>query len=97
MSLTIMPGSSYSGRLLPLTETEALLRDRLREHVAVLAGDIGERNLWYWDAANYIEDRLTEAGYTPERQDFQSRLPTDSARGQWNRQGDYRSGGRVIR
>ncbi len=77
MSLTIMPGSSYSGRLPPLAETEVLLRDRLREHVAVLAGDIGERNLWYyrelWDAAQYVEDRLTEAGYTIERQDFQYR------------------------
>ncbi len=80
MSLTIMPGNSYSGRLPPLAETELLLRDRLREHVAVLAGDIGERNLWHYrelrNAAQHIEDRLTEAGYTPERQDFQSRGKT---------------------
>lgn len=44
--VTAMPGESYGGPLHPLTEGEAGLRDRLRRDVKVLAGEIGERNVW---------------------------------------------------
>ena len=53
---------------------------RLREHVEMLAGTIGERNLWRYTAltraAEYIAERLSASAYTPERQTFDvSRVP----------------------
>jgi len=53
---------------------------RLRAHVEMLAGAIGERNLWSYgaleQAAQYISTRLTAAGYTPRRQTFElAKLP----------------------
>jgi Zn-dependent M28 family amino/carboxypeptidase len=54
-----MPGRSHRGPLSPLTAEEAALRDRLRRHVAVLAGEIGERSLWrpaaLRSASQYLE------------------------------------------
>lgn len=48
--------------------------DDLRRTVGVLAGDIGERDVWHPDklahAANWIEDELTRAGYKVRRQIF---------------------------
>ena len=46
----------------------------------MLAGTIGERNLWSYgaleQAAQYISTRLTAAGYTPRRQTFElAKLP----------------------
>src|SRR3954467_15625215 len=38
-----MPGQSYRGPLLPLTEEESTLRDQLSRDVGALAGDIGGR------------------------------------------------------
>ena len=53
---------------------------RLRAHVEMLAGTIGERNLWSYgaleQAAQYISTQLTASGYTPRRQTFElAKLP----------------------
>ena len=49
---------------------------RLRAHVETLAGTIGERNLWQYDAlqraAAYITDTFTAQGYSPSRQAFEA-------------------------
>ncbi|MEW8627470.1 MAG: M28 family peptidase [Candidatus Thiodiazotropha sp.] len=74
--MTQMPGKPYSGPFQPLDEEEIELRDRLKEHVEILGGSIGERNVWHYDeleaAANYIRDRFLQYGYTPEIQLFNS-------------------------
>jgi Zn-dependent M28 family amino/carboxypeptidase len=66
-----MSDQSY-GR--PLTEDGEALRGRLEKHVSTLAGEIGERNIWYYDglveAAGYIEHALLSAGYEVGRQEF---------------------------
>ncbi|MDP2793573.1 MAG: M20/M25/M40 family metallo-hydrolase [Sulfurisoma sp.] len=65
--MTHMPGRSHSGPLPPLSVAETGLRERLGQHVAVLAGEIGERNLWRHEAleasAAYIEKAFQAAGY----------------------------------
>jgi hypothetical protein len=65
--MTNMPGDSRSGVLSPLSADEILLRDHLERHVTVLAGVIGERNVWRHDAleaaADYIEETLRQLGY----------------------------------
>jgi hypothetical protein len=70
-----MPGRSFSGPPPPLTPEEQELRQRLATHVRVLAGDIGERNLWRADAleaaAHYIGDRFRDYGYQVHRQSFE--------------------------
>lgn len=47
---------------------------RLRAHVEMLAGTIGERNLWHREAldraADYIAAQLVESGYAPEAHPF---------------------------
>ncbi|MEW8016271.1 MAG: M28 family peptidase [Candidatus Thiodiazotropha endolucinida] len=71
-----MPGKSYSGPFHPLDEEEVELRDRLKAHVEVLGGSIGERNVWHYSeleaAADYIRDFFVKYGYTPEIQVFNS-------------------------
>ena len=70
-----MPGKSYHGPLPALTQRETRLRDELRRHVEKLAGEIGERNLFRYDAltaaVEYLEDELTAAGYEVRRQPFE--------------------------
>jgi Zn-dependent M28 family amino/carboxypeptidase len=48
---------------------------RLRAHVEMLAGTIGERNLWHPEAlgraADYIMAQLVGSGYSPEAQPFE--------------------------
>lgn len=56
---------------------------RLLAHVEMLAGTIGERNVWRYDglqrAAEYIEAQLTHNGYEPRRQTFDvSRVPVSN-------------------
>jgi hypothetical protein len=72
-----MPGKTRTGPLPPLTGEEALVRDRLSRHVWTLAGSIGERNLWHYEAlgaaADYIERVFAELGYRPEDEPFESR------------------------
>lgn len=72
--MTSMPGRSHDGPLPPLTEEEAGLRDRLRAHVNVLAGDIGERNIDHPEAlesaALYLEKQLRDMGHLPAAQPY---------------------------
>jgi len=69
-----MPHRSYSGPFRPLSDEEAVLRDRLRAHVSVLAGDIGERNVWRSRAleasARHVERVLGDLGYPVTVQEF---------------------------
>jgi Zn-dependent M28 family amino/carboxypeptidase len=48
--------------------------DRLRAHVGALAGTIGERNIWRYDAlqeaAGYIAGEFLACGFTPVRQGY---------------------------
>jgi Zn-dependent M28 family amino/carboxypeptidase len=71
-----MPGRSYSGPFEPLDEDEVELHDRLKDHVAVLGGRIGERNVWHFSeleaAAIYIQSHFEEYGYSPEIQVLES-------------------------
>jgi Zn-dependent M28 family amino/carboxypeptidase len=53
---------------------------RLRAHVEVLAGAIGERNLWRYgaleQAAQYISSQLAAGGFEPRRQTYEiAKLP----------------------
>ena len=77
ISMTHMPGKSYSGPLPPLTVEESRVRDRLAAHVGRLAGDIGERNLWHYQAlsaaAGYIATTFEELGYRTVDEPFDSR------------------------
>jgi hypothetical protein len=67
-----MPGRSYAGVFQPLRAEEMALRDRLRQHVRILAGEIGERQLWrpasLERAAQYIEATWQAQGYEVTRQ-----------------------------
>lgn len=72
--VTGMPGRSYRGALAPLTHEEQRTRDRLSEHVRVLAEEIGERHVWRRDAleraADYVEASLTSAGLGVRSQEY---------------------------
>jgi len=67
-----MPGRSYAGEFQPIRADEMILRDRLRQHVHILAGDIGERQIWrpaaLERAARYIEMTWQAQGYHVARQ-----------------------------
>jgi hypothetical protein len=64
-----LPGKSYSGPLPLATSEEADVSERLRRHVQILAGDIGERNRArpeaYRRAQDYIVAAFRGAGYVP--------------------------------
>ncbi|MEE8429600.1 MAG: M28 family peptidase [Gammaproteobacteria bacterium] len=72
--MTNMPGTSYSGVLPPLTSEEAQLGEHLREHIARLAGEIGERNVWrdgtLEAAADYIEAAFREMDFAVSSQAY---------------------------
>jgi len=72
-----MPGTTYVGQAPPLSAGETEIHDKLQRHVSMLAGVIGERNVWHDDslkrAASYIRSVLEEAGYTVKTQPFSSR------------------------
>ena len=72
---TQMPGRSHEGPAPPLTDTELVLRGRLRSHVDQLAGHIGERNMRRYnalqEAARYIEEQLITAGYSVTSETYQ--------------------------
>jgi hypothetical protein len=61
-----MPGRSFKGPPASLTASEADLRDRLRNHVYMLAMEIGERNRQHYEgferARSYIEDQFKRMG-----------------------------------
>jgi len=70
-----MPGRSFSGPFPPLKDEETEVERRLREHVRILAGQIGERNVWQYDALQeaerYLDGKLRESGYSTAFQDYQ--------------------------
>ena len=70
-----MPGESYSGPLPSLSQGKSLLSDQLRLHVHKLAAEIGERNLFRYEALSaarvYLEEALTRAGYEVRPQEFE--------------------------
>ncbi|MEC4669708.1 MAG: aminopeptidase, partial [Nitrospirota bacterium] len=71
LTMIRMPGESHQGPLPPLTEEVRALERELRAHVDMLAGDIGERNLFHYDklvtAADYIRTMLSRSGYEVHR------------------------------
>lgn len=64
--MTVMPGASHRGALPAQTPGERSAEEALRRHVRVLAGEIGERNLWrptaLEAAAEYITSELRRSG-----------------------------------
>lgn len=70
-----MPGRSYSGALDPLDPYQARLRDNLKVHVEMLAGQIGERNMQHYDslnrAADYIRQTLEQREYKVSEDTYQ--------------------------
>lgn len=78
-----MPGESYRRALPPLSVEERRLEAELRAHVAMLAGSIGERNVYAHGrlgrAARYIETVLEGEGYRVGRQRYEVlRRPCDN-------------------
>jgi len=69
-----MPGKSYRGPFAALSPVEIGIRDRLKRHVRVLAGEIGGRsigNIGSLDAAaEYIRAELRAVGLTPADQSY---------------------------
>ena len=74
--MTGMPGKSWTAPVPPLSGEERLIHDNLRRYVGVLAGRIGERNVWHPEelagAALYIRDTLEGLGYEVRVQSFES-------------------------
>lgn len=74
--MIFMPGKSWSAVLPPLSGQEQLVRDNLKRHVDMLAGQIGERNVSQPEAlaaaASYIRNALGGAGYQVRIQPFES-------------------------
>ena len=71
-----MPGRSHSEPLAPVTQNELDILDRLKKHVQVLAGDIGERTVFRFSAleasAQYIEDQFRLQGHNVLFQEFEA-------------------------
>jgi hypothetical protein len=69
-----MPGQSFSGPLPPLTPEQTDLAASLRRDVDTLATKIGERNVDHpallARAADFLDEQLTAAGYTVQRQTY---------------------------
>jgi Zn-dependent M28 family amino/carboxypeptidase len=70
-----MPGTSFPGTAAPFTTEEKTLRAELVAHVQKLGGEIGERNLARYpelvEAARYIEDTLSDAGWKVDRDTYE--------------------------
>jgi Zn-dependent M28 family amino/carboxypeptidase len=71
-----MPGKTFKGHLPSLTAQQADLSARLREHVQMLGGDIGERNVYKPEkleyAAKYIEHVFARLGYETGKQEYEA-------------------------
>jgi len=69
-----MPGYSHKGPLPPPTSEDTGMEGRLREHVAMLAGSIGERNTMRYSAlqraAKYISAQFAASGYQAREQSY---------------------------
>ncbi len=70
-----MPLKSYAGPRVPLNPEETAWRDALKRNVEMLAGTIGERNVFrpkeYHAAADFVDHSLAQAGYRVNRQAFE--------------------------
>jgi len=70
-----MPGASIKSPLPDLSEVERALSTRLEADVRALSVDIGERNVFtpgsMGRTLDWIEGRLREAGYEPQRQGYE--------------------------
>jgi Zn-dependent M28 family amino/carboxypeptidase len=66
---TKFPGRSFTGALPAATDDQTELAARLRAHVEMLAGTIGERNVFHPDgllaAAAYLEKAFRDYGHEP--------------------------------
>jgi hypothetical protein len=73
-AVSSMPGESYDGSAAPLDAREERYRARLERDVAMLASEIGERNVYRPDAleraALHLEGELRDAGLAPARQTY---------------------------
>lgn len=71
-----MPGRSHSEPQPPPTQHELEILDRIRKHVQVLAGDIGERTVFRFSAleasAQYIEEEFQAYGHNVLCQEFEA-------------------------
>ena len=71
-----MPGKNFTGRPPVLSGAEMQLQAKLRSHVEKLAGEIGERNLFFYDrlvaTAEYLAAQLDEMDYDVRRQQFEA-------------------------
>ncbi len=69
-----VPGCSHKGPLPPLTSEETRQEGLLREHVATLAENIGERNTVRYSAlqkaAEYISGQFAASGYQVKEQSY---------------------------
>jgi hypothetical protein len=74
-ALLRMPGRSHRGPLPPLTQAEEEIRTALRAHVEELAGNIGERNLYRYEAlveaADFIQRTFESQGHQVARQRYE--------------------------
>jgi len=72
--VTSMPGRSYPGLQRPLTDLDELRRERLKQHVSMLAEQIGERNLKHYDSLkaslDYIENNFRVEGFQVAEQEY---------------------------
>lgn len=72
--MTSMPGRSYRGAFDTLSAGERATHDQVRRHVWVLAGEIGERNLWkpaaLDAAAAYVTSELRRSGLDVQAQAY---------------------------
>jgi len=70
-----MPGKSYTGPLEQLTDQEGRVRWGLEQHLKVLAGDIGERNLLEYESlektAAYISSQFESLSFQVSCQEFE--------------------------
>ncbi|MGH7244317.1 MAG: M20/M25/M40 family metallo-hydrolase [Phycisphaerales bacterium] len=69
-----MPGSTFTGPLPPLTESQKSLAADLRLTVTYLASDIGKRSIYHpkelAESALYLKDQLAAAGYEVNEHSF---------------------------
>ncbi len=71
---TSTPDEPFSGAKPRLTEREKAFERRLREHVRMLAEEIGPRHLGQWEklqaARQYLREQFARTGYEPHEQVF---------------------------
>lgn len=76
LSFVQMPGTSYTGELPHLTHAERDSALHLAAHVRILAGDIGQRNIWTMSSMDasvqYLTSVMAGIGYKVSKQPFES-------------------------